>query len=293
MQDRSDSPIEKKLDGKPFVSTRHRDAEPDRFDPKQPRLGRRESEPHSAEITYLYDVLTTNFPEDRTMWDLHHYFKKEGLDIDIQFDISFFKGLKIPHTLTSYQADKFNNKVPTAAINILSRSTWRSDLAEKIDFSRLLEIPLYIVFPSYHVAINLYKPPLVRAYVLQDDGKYQIHELRKITVSSSRGWDSDAIIDVSEIVPFRLGLRKREQIHQDDEPLYRLILIKPNKDELFLTESETKNEIIDEQRQKIAQKDQKIDEQRQKIAQQDQKINEIYKKVQRLENKQRNFEVKK
>jgi len=88
MHDRSENPIKNTINGKPFVSSRHRDAEPDTFDPNVPRLGRRENEPHSAEVTYLHDVLTTNFPNDRTLWDLHHYFRKEGMDIDLQFDIS-------------------------------------------------------------------------------------------------------------------------------------------------------------------------------------------------------------
>ena len=100
MQDHSNKESEEPHEEKPFVSTRHRDAEPDTFDPNVPRLGRRESEPHSAEVTYLHDVLTTNFPEHRTMWDLHHYFKKEGAEFDIQFDISFFKNLIILYTLT-------------------------------------------------------------------------------------------------------------------------------------------------------------------------------------------------
>jgi len=57
---------------------------------KKPRLGRRESEPQSEDITYLYDVLMTNFPNSRALWDLHHYFLINGNEIDLQFDISFF-----------------------------------------------------------------------------------------------------------------------------------------------------------------------------------------------------------
>ena len=141
MQERSESPAKPPIDGKPFVSKRHRDAEPDTFDPNVPRLGRRECEPHSAEVSYLHDVLTTNFLDDRTIWDLHHYFKKEGMDIDIQFDISYFKDLKIPYSLPSYKANEYGNRVPTIAINILSKSTWRSDLAEKTGFLSAFKNP--------------------------------------------------------------------------------------------------------------------------------------------------------
>ena len=31
-----------------------------------PRLGRRESEPHSLNVSYIHDVLSVNFPQDRT-----------------------------------------------------------------------------------------------------------------------------------------------------------------------------------------------------------------------------------
>jgi hypothetical protein len=225
MQDYLNSPVKPTINGKPFVSTRHRDAEPDTFDPNVPRLGRRESEPHSTEISYLHNVLTTNFPNDRTMWDLHHYFRKEEVDIDIQFDISYFKNLKIPYTLSYYSADQFDNNVPTMAINILSSSTWRSDLAEKLDFCRILGIQLYVIFPSYHVTINIYKPPFLRVYVLQQDSTFKMHEIRKPIIRASGELDLEAIIDVSDIVPFRLGMQKREQKHQDGQSLYRLILI--------------------------------------------------------------------
>ncbi len=135
MQQIKDTQERTNSNGKSFVSTRHQDADADNFDPTTPRLGRRESEPHSVEISYLYDVIRTNFQEVRTVWDLHHYFKKGGLDIDIQFDISYFRDLKIPYTLSSYHADEFDNRGPNMAVNILSKSTWRSDLLEKVDLS--------------------------------------------------------------------------------------------------------------------------------------------------------------
>ncbi|RMG22040.1 MAG: hypothetical protein D6732_26325 [Methanobacteriota archaeon] len=114
-----------------YLSSRHKQLERDDDDvhPK-PRLGRRECEPHSDEINYLYDVLSTNYPEDRTLWDLHHYFLIEGEKIDIQFDISYFKGMQIPYRISSYDAQKFNHRVPTMAIISFlhrpSKMTWES-----------------------------------------------------------------------------------------------------------------------------------------------------------------------
>ncbi len=89
---------------KPFRSTRHEKAaiELAKQQPgPTPRLGRRDSEPHSSEISYLHDVLTTNFPNDRTIWDFHHYFIVDDEKIDLQFDISYFRGLQIDTELPS------------------------------------------------------------------------------------------------------------------------------------------------------------------------------------------------
>ncbi len=282
MQHTKDSQEKAVINGKPFESTRHRDAEPDTFDPNVPRLGRRESEPHSIEISYLYDVLTKNFPEDRTTWDLHHYFRKERKDIDIQFDISFFRGLSIPYTLSAYHANQFNERIPNMAINILSKSTWRSDLAEKVDICRLLEVPLYVVFPTYQVAIELYNPPFLRAYVLQSDGAYKIFEVQKVALRPGGELNLEALIDVSHIVPFRLGLCERDQKHQDDEPLYRLALFEPEKNQLLLTTQEKKDIIIREQNQKIGEQNQKIGEQNRKISEQNQKIKDLEAEIKKL-----------
>jgi len=59
-----------------------------------PRLGRRESEPHSEEVCYMRNVLKDNYPDHRVLWDLHHYFYHDGEEIDIVFDISFFLEFK-------------------------------------------------------------------------------------------------------------------------------------------------------------------------------------------------------
>ena len=97
-------------------STRIENAPHDLYDPNKPRLGRRESEPHSNEVNYIYDVLSTNFLEHKTLWDLNHYFMGskgpiKGKKINIQFDISFFKDFNIPHTISSYDAHKYNGKI--------------------------------------------------------------------------------------------------------------------------------------------------------------------------------------
>ncbi|MHA1733082.1 MAG: hypothetical protein ACTSU5_14135 [Promethearchaeota archaeon] len=55
------------LPGRISRGSRAARAPPDDFDPSQPRLGRRESEPHSDEVVRLHDLLTTNYPRSRAL----------------------------------------------------------------------------------------------------------------------------------------------------------------------------------------------------------------------------------
>ena len=235
--------IHLKRPGPNFVSTRHRDAISLTSDEGAPRIGRRESEPHSIEINYLYDVLKVNFPNHRVTWDLHHYLNSDFGEINIQFDVSFFKDLQIPYTLSSYEGKKFENRVPDLAINILSKSTWEKDIGKNLDKCRVLQIPVYVIFPSYHVATKIYKPPFMRVYILQDTGNYEMIDLRDVAIVEDAEGNTieknpKAIIDVSHILPFRLGLLKRNQEHDGGLPLFRVVLIKPDIFELFLTSLE-------------------------------------------------------
>ena len=224
---------------KKFISTRLRDAPPDLFDPNEPRIGRRESEPHSAEVTYLFDILKTNFPKDRSIWDLHHYFTYEKDELDIQFDVSYFRDLKIDYSLSSYRASKFKDRIPNFAINILSKSTWTADVGLHSDICRVLKIPVYIIFCPYHVASMIYKPPFVRAYILQPDGYYKIHELRKtMTIENTDSINSDQIIDLKSIVPFNIGLIKLKKVHEGKLPLYRMVLLNQKNNNIYLTKME-------------------------------------------------------
>ncbi|HME55165.1 MAG TPA: hypothetical protein VKM55_23360 [Candidatus Lokiarchaeia archaeon] len=205
--------------------TRIYNAEPDPFDPSVPRLGRRESEPHSAEVTYIYDVLQTNFPGCRAIWDLHHYFAIDNEEIDIQFDVSFFKDWTMPEALSSFKAKDFDNKFPTFVVNILSKSTWKTDLSETVELCRMLKIPIYVVFSPFLVTSMAYRPPFLRLYVLGEDGGYQQVELRKITLVEGGQMDPDAILTPGDILPFRFGLMELSRKHADGHTLYRLILI--------------------------------------------------------------------
>ncbi|WP_457559576.1 hypothetical protein [Candidatus Harpocratesius sp.] len=235
---------------KKFRSTRIENAPPDLFDPNTPRLGRRESEPHSAEVSYLYNVLNTNFKEDnRVIWDLHHYFIIENQEIDLQFDISFFKGLSIPYTLSSYKAQLYQNRVPTMVINILSKSTWRADVGEHVDYCKLLKIPIYVVFSAYHVASAIYKPPFLRAYILQSTGDYKIVEVRETTINEETLCKNPSVvIDLRPILNFRLGIMKLKEKHEGNLSLYRIIIIKPTVLKRYFTKMEKEKARADQEK---------------------------------------------
>ncbi|MHA1698550.1 MAG: hypothetical protein ACTSWN_06900 [Promethearchaeota archaeon] len=228
---------------KTFVSTRIKNAPPDLFDPNAPRLGRRESEPHSEEITYIHDVLTTNFPNSRTTWDLHHYFKSEkfGELMDIQFDISFFLNWEFPRTLSSYKSYLYDNRIPDLAINVLSKSTWRADMLDHVVYCEKLKIPVYIIFAPYHVTSSLFKPPFMRIHVLGDDGKYTHVDVKEIALIEGEQININNIFDIHERLPFRFALMERKKIHHDGQKLYRLVFLDKTKDEILRTLSERKD----------------------------------------------------
>ncbi|MHA1717886.1 MAG: hypothetical protein ACTSXP_19770 [Promethearchaeota archaeon] len=232
---------------KPFVSTRIKNAPPDLFDPNVPRLGRRESEPHSEEITYIHDVLTTNFPNSRTTWDLHHYFKSEKLEglIDIQFDISFFLNWEYPRTLSSYKSHLHDNRIPDLAINVLSKSTWRADMLDHVVYCEKLKIPVYIIFAPYHVTSSVFKPPFMRIHVLGDDGKYTHVDVKEIAlIEGEQIINKKHVFDVHARLPFRFAIMERKKIHNDGQKLYRLIFLDKTKDEILKTLSERKDELL-------------------------------------------------
>jgi Uma2 family endonuclease len=241
-------------------STRIENVEVIPFDPLNPRLGRRESEPHSEEVSYLYEVLHLNFPDSRTTWDLHHYFIVESVEVDLQFDISFFKDLKIEYTLSSFRAANFNNRVPTMAINFLSKSTWQMDVGIHVDYCRLLKIPLYIVFSPYYIGKAIYKPPFLRAYFLQPDGDYHIQDLNKISLrEGDTSVNRDALLNVGNIVPFKIGIMELISRHEGDLPRYRLILVNTQNYEIFPTLAQKEKNRADQEKNRADQEKARAD----------------------------------
>lgn len=194
----------------------------------KPRNGRRDGEPHAEEITYLYNLFRSNFLDDHTIWNIHHYFPN-GFDIlDLLVDISYFPGWHFDRLLTSFYSVEYKNRIPKLIINILSRYYWKKDVGEHLDFCRLLKIPLYIIFAPYHVASETYKPPFLRVYAMKDDGEYGIQELHEITLKEGGEINPDAIIKVGSLFPFNFGLMQLKRQLEGGKPLYRLILLDTN-----------------------------------------------------------------
>ena len=259
MDDHPDSGVHPGSQSHGIHSTRVTSAAPESIDSAKPRLGRRESEPHSNEVNYLHDVLKTNFPQDRTMWDLHHYFNLDGMEMDIQFDITYFRDFSIPYTLSSYKAADFGNRVPTMAINVLSKRTWQADIGEHVDACRALKIPLYVVFSPYYAARQSYKPPFLRIYQLNENGDYTIRELRQVTMQEGGIMNIDNVLDAGDLAPFRFGLMELQQKHENVKPLYRLILIDKVDDRVLLTPADQEKARADQEKERADQEKERAD----------------------------------
>jgi Uma2 family endonuclease len=250
------------------------------FDPLKPRLGRRESEPHSEEVSYLYEILHSNFPDARTIWDLHHYFAVKSEEIDVQFDISFFRDLKIDYTLSSYRASNFNNRVPTMVINLLSKSTWQMDVGIHADYCRLLKIPLYIVFSPFYLVKAIYKPPFLRAYILQPDGDYHLQELNKISVKEGDpSVNRDALLDVSKIVPFNLGIMELVSRHEGGLPRYRLILINPQNYSIYQTTAQKEKARAEQEKARAEQEKARAEQEKARAEQEKARADKLQKEL--------------
>ncbi|MHA1695795.1 MAG: hypothetical protein ACTSUG_11055 [Candidatus Helarchaeota archaeon] len=245
--------IEDETEGKIFRTTRDKGKTYDEgASPVLQRIGRRESEPHSEEVSYMYDVLTTNFPDSRTFWDLHHYFKLEdGTEIDLQFDISFCKGLILKKALSSYDPSQFNGRIPDMAINILSKSTWRIDLLDHGDYCEKVKIPYYIVFTPYDTVGKLYSPPFMRVFHLEND-KYVHFDIRDIALKEGEEEmiDNTKIVDLGNKLPFRIGLMERKKSHIKCGKLYRLVFFDKENDILLKTIAEKERERAEKERER-------------------------------------------
>ncbi len=280
--------IEMKKEGKPFRSTRHANAVPEGVLPEGvPRLGRRESEPHSSEITYLYDVLTTNFPEDRVMWDLNHYFKWAGETVNIQFDLSYFRKFSIPYELSSYKAERYDNRVPDMAINILSKSTYNQDIGMHVERCRSIGVPVYLVInPHLPKPLELKSPFLRVYYRTNTDEPYQVHELRSpcIKEGSTEPVDETKLIDVrADLLPFKFGIMQLNRRYDGNFPRFRLILIDRETNEILPTLAEKERRRAEEERRRAEEERKRAEEERKRAEEEKKRADRAEEQVKRLQ----------
>ncbi len=240
-----------------FVSTRHM-APPEYPEIEPPRLGRRESEPHSIGIMKIYEILEANFPRDRPIMDLHHYFYVKGDKIDIQFDLTYFRNFKLDYTLSSYDAAKFNNRVPDMAINILSKSTYLKDLGYTADICQELKIPVYVIFSTHDISVSLYRPPFLRVHILEDD-KYKVITVNGELFDENNNLIEENIVRTSPLLPFNLGLLRLPTLHESGTPNYMLAILNPETKELYKTRSEIEKERADKEKERADKEKERAD----------------------------------
>ncbi|MHA1266063.1 MAG: hypothetical protein ACTSRS_12600 [Candidatus Helarchaeota archaeon] len=248
---------------KRFRSTRHA-AAPEAPTHAPPRLGRRESEPHSLGLYRIYDILTTHFPNYRVMIDLHHYFYLKGEKLDLQFDLTVFTNLKLNYTLSSYDSAKFDNKIPLMAINILSKSTYLKDLGFLKDLCQELKIPLYVIFSTHNISILLYKPPFLRVHFLNKDGTYQEKTIRGELYDEQGRILEHNIIDTSQIIPFKLSLMKSNLIHEGGSPNYDLVFLNPATNKPYKPRIELEKERADKEKERADKEKERADKEKER-----------------------------
>ncbi|MHA1871459.1 MAG: hypothetical protein ACTSXF_10960 [Promethearchaeota archaeon] len=218
------------------------DKEEDPWQNNRPRLGRRETEPQSIEITRIYDILTTNFEKGRTMSDLDYFFEKDGKKYHAQFDISYFKGLKIDYTLSFYDAKQYNNMVPTMVINILAKNTYLKDFSVHMKTCYDLKIPIYILFSTFDFEVKTYAPPFLMAYILKEDGDYLLKALEEESYDETGELRKDKLIDLRPHLPFKIGIVKTERKHENNTYNYDLLLLNAETLEIYKTRLEYERE---------------------------------------------------
>ncbi|MHA1617841.1 MAG: hypothetical protein ACTSVZ_01070, partial [Promethearchaeota archaeon] len=156
---------------------------------------------------------------------------------------------------------------------------------------KLLQIPIYIFFPAYHVTSSIYRPPFLRAYILQPSGEYKIRDLREVTLhegdksGGEKKENDENIIDLRPILPFRLGLEKLKKKHEGELDLYRMIIIKPEILEIFPTRTEQESVRANQEKERANQEKERADQEKTRADQAEQKISELKTKLKQLESK--------
>jgi len=148
------------------------------------------------------------------------------------------------------------------AINILSKSTWKTDLSENIDLCRIIGIPIYIIFAPFDVATKTYKPPFIRVYFLQKDRAYINKELRNTCFKPDGSLIVENLIDFDGVLPFKIGLKELEQKHDGGRTLYRMMFFDQNLHQPLLTKFDQEKERADNEKTRADKERKRADKER-------------------------------
>ncbi len=253
----------------------------------QPRLGRRESEPHSFKINYIHDVLSTNFPDDRVLWDLHHYFTLGETRVDLQFDISYFRNFEFKDQLSSYDEMDHDFRRPDMVINILSKATFNNDLGINAETCMKLQIPVYVVLSDHLPEPEAVKAPLLKVFHRNGE-KYVIESLTECCCAEGEdGLDLEKTIDIG-LLPFRLGIMKlndRYWVKGKRHDLYQLVFIDKETGEILKTKAEKERERAEKERERAEKERERAEKERERAEKERERADRAEQRLKELERK--------
>mgnify|MGYP006307608131 CR=1 FL=1 len=190
------------------------------------------------------------------MWDLHHYFRAKISEsriekLDLQFDISFFKDFNLTEKLPSYNAADHGGRLPDLVINVLSKSTWRKDLLDNVQYCETIKIPFYAVFFAYPVAPLTMPPPFLRVYELQENGVYKKKEVKKAMYKGGKLVDSNAFINLEPRLDVGIALEELDLKYLGGKEIFQAVIIDLKSKKKYLTRAEKEKARADELQRKI------------------------------------------
>ncbi|MHA1394985.1 MAG: hypothetical protein ACTSRZ_15880 [Promethearchaeota archaeon] len=89
----------------------------------------------------------------------------------------------------------------------------------------LLKIPIYIIFSSFYFNIDLYKPPFLRAYILDKSGDYKIRTLKNVSIDENGNLIKQNLIDLRPHLSFMVGIKRSDIKHETNTYNYNMIIL--------------------------------------------------------------------
>jgi hypothetical protein len=89
---------------------------------------------------------------------------------------------------------------------------------------------------------------------------------------SSSKIDPSGIIDLGDLLPFRLGIMELRSKYQQNQSLYRLILFKRNSSEHFLTKEELTNQMFEKEKERAEKEKERAEIEHKKVQELEQQL---------------------